>query len=108
MDRFELRKILSENIKTRRKLYSLTQEKLAEAAELSAQTINDIEGCRTWVSDNTLTKIADALSTTPAELLERKINNPKNVDLTLLKSDLEKSINLQIEKTFSVYSNSLQ
>ena len=28
-----------------------SQEKLAELAEVSDQTINDIEGCRTWVSD---------------------------------------------------------
>lgn len=51
MNQIELREILSFNIKQKRKLYSLTQEKLAELTGLSAQTINDIEGCRTWVSD---------------------------------------------------------
>ena len=54
MNQTELRENLSFNIKQRRKLCGFTQEKLAEETELSAQTINDIEGCRTWVSDKTL------------------------------------------------------
>ncbi len=69
MNQKELRENLSLNIKCRRKIYSLTQEKLAEEAGLSAQTINDIEGCRTWVSDKTLVKLSEVLHTTPAELL---------------------------------------
>ena len=45
MNQIELRETLSFNIKQKRKLYSLTKEKLAELTELSAQTIKDIEGC---------------------------------------------------------------
>jgi transcriptional regulator with XRE-family HTH domain len=41
-----------------RKKCGFSQEKLAEAADLSAQSISDIEGCRTWVSDKTLEKLA--------------------------------------------------
>jgi transcriptional regulator with XRE-family HTH domain len=61
MESAELREILSLNIKKERKKLGLTQEKLAEITELSSQTINDIEGCRMWVSDKTITKLARAL-----------------------------------------------
>ena len=57
----DLRKTLSFNIKKQRKILGLTQEKLAEAANLSPQTINDIEGCRMWVSDKTIIKLANVL-----------------------------------------------
>jgi transcriptional regulator with XRE-family HTH domain len=56
-----LRKTLSANIKRHRENEGLTQEKLSERAGISANMINDIEGCRTWVSDKTLVKLAAAL-----------------------------------------------
>jgi len=46
----ELRKTISANIKKCREILSLTQEKLAEAAAISANMVNDIEGCRIWFS----------------------------------------------------------
>jgi transcriptional regulator with XRE-family HTH domain len=57
----DLRRTLSLNIKKQRKILGLTQEKLAETADLSSQTINDIEGCRMWVSDKTILKLAKIL-----------------------------------------------
>jgi transcriptional regulator with XRE-family HTH domain len=39
-----------------------SQERLAEIVNLSAQSISDIEGCRTWVSDRTLENLAKALN----------------------------------------------
>jgi transcriptional regulator with XRE-family HTH domain len=39
----------------------ISQERLAEMANVSSQMINGIEGCRTWVSDNTLEKLARVL-----------------------------------------------
>jgi transcriptional regulator with XRE-family HTH domain len=65
----KLRKILSGNIKKYRKLLGLSQERLAEAAELSVQTVNDIEGCRTWVSDKTIVKLAQSLHIEAYQLL---------------------------------------
>ncbi|MCL2043234.1 MAG: helix-turn-helix transcriptional regulator [Treponema sp.] len=65
----ELRKALSLNIKKQRKMLGLTQEKLAEAANLSHQTINDIEGCRMWVSDKTIIKLADVFQIETYQLL---------------------------------------
>jgi len=61
-DEAKLRKSLSANIKRYRAKLGLSQEKLAEIVELSDQTINDIEGCRTWVSDKTIVKIARAFN----------------------------------------------
>jgi len=69
MEAEKLREILSSNIKRERKKLGLTQEKLAEFAELSAQTINDIEGCRMWVSDKTITKLARILHVEVYQLL---------------------------------------
>jgi transcriptional regulator with XRE-family HTH domain len=64
-----LRKLLSANIKIHRKRLGISQEKLAEITGLSIQTINGIEGCRTWVSDNTFTIIASALGVDAFQLL---------------------------------------
>jgi transcriptional regulator with XRE-family HTH domain len=59
----KIRRILAQNIKSRRENLGLSQEKLAEATNLSVQTINTIEGCRMWVSDKTITRLAKALNT---------------------------------------------
>lgn len=56
----ELQQRLSANLKELRK-GKFTQETLAEAAGLSPQMINNIEGCRRWPSEDTLVKIAGAL-----------------------------------------------
>lgn len=63
-----VRKRLSANIKRARKILALSQERLAEAAGISAQMMNDIEGCRRWPSERTLTRIADALRVDVHEL----------------------------------------
>jgi len=83
MESDRLRKILSLNIKKERKKLGLTQEKLAEIADLSPQTINDIEGCRMWVSDKTMTKLAQVLHIEAYELLV-----PVNPKETLKRDDL--------------------
>jgi transcriptional regulator with XRE-family HTH domain len=64
----KLRASLSTNIKKRRKILGLSQEKLAETANISSNMINDIEGCRTWVSDKTILKLAKALKVEVFEL----------------------------------------
>jgi len=56
-----LRETVSSNIKKHREHLGLTQEKLAEKAGISANMVNDIEGCRTWISDKTLVNLASAL-----------------------------------------------
>jgi len=86
----DLRRTLSLNIKKQRKILGLTQEKLAEAANLSSQTINDIEGCRMWVSDNTILKLAKVLHIDayqlfePATVIKTPISNTVNTDEFIL------------------------
>jgi len=57
----DVKALLALNIRIIRKKWGFSQEKLAEASNLSAQSISDIEGCRTWVSSNALERIAKAL-----------------------------------------------
>ena len=61
MTGLDIRHTLAQNIKNRRKELGITQEKLAELANISAPYMNDIERCQTWVSDKTLAKLATAL-----------------------------------------------
>jgi transcriptional regulator with XRE-family HTH domain len=65
----DLRAILSRNIKAARGTLHITQEKLAEYADLSLSSIIDIERCRTWVSDKTLLNIARVLNMEAYQLL---------------------------------------
>lgn len=111
MTQTELREILSANIKFYRKRLFLTQEKLAEKTGLSAQTINDIEGCRTWVSDKSLIKIAEALYISPADLLiehedkNSSIMNITSSDIYKLKKELKETFLDSIESIFIKYAN---
>jgi len=95
----QLRKILSANIKKYRAEMGLSQEKLAELVALSDQTINDIEGCRTWVSDKTLVKIARALKVEIYQLIYPRTEAEKLFPVRLpaeilleLHSNLEKDM----------------
>ena len=69
-----IRRILAGNIRKYRKNLGYSQEKLAEKAHLSAQTLNDIEGCRRWVSASTITKLAEALHFAEYHLLVPESN----------------------------------
>ena len=64
-----LRQILSENIKEQRQIFGFSQEKLAEMAGLSWQTVNSIECQRTWVSDKTLEALASVFKIETFQLL---------------------------------------
>jgi len=76
-----LRGILATNLKKQRKMLGLSQEKLAEMANVSWQTINSIECHRTWVSDKTLENLADALKIDTFHLLLPIVDTaPKTID----------------------------
>ena len=98
-DEYKLRKLLSANIKKYRTELGLSQEKLAEIVALSDQTINDIEGCRTWVSDKTLVRIARALKVEVYQLIYPETEVGKMFPIRLpsdilleLRTNLEKDI----------------
>ena len=60
-DKPQIRNIIAKNVKKYRKMNLLTQEELAEAADVSNTYIANIECGQTWISDKTLEKIANAL-----------------------------------------------
>ena len=57
----EIQNRLAENLKRIRKQKKLTQFELAEKAGISDETIKNIELCKTWTSEKTLSQITDAL-----------------------------------------------
>jgi len=75
-----IRQILAQNIKKRRESLGMTQEQLAETANLSMQTINTLEGCRMWVSDKSITRIAKALNIEIFQLFMPNRINIKELD----------------------------
>jgi transcriptional regulator with XRE-family HTH domain len=100
-----IRLVLAGNIKKYRKNFGYSQEKLAEKAELSAQTLNDIEGCRRWVSARTMTKLAKALNVVEYQLLvpEDKETSENSRESSLqslisLQSNIINTINIQFDK----------
>jgi len=98
----KVRKRLSANIKAGRERLGFTQERFAEIAGLSTQTISDIEGCRTWVSDKTLVKLADVLKVDISQILaplpekEKKpglfTKQQMNLLRQLIKEDIDKRL----------------
>jgi transcriptional regulator with XRE-family HTH domain len=66
----DLRKILSINIRTAREDLHITQARLAEYADISLSYMSDIEYCKTWVSDKTLSNLAKVLNMEAYELLQ--------------------------------------
>lgn len=96
----DLRKTLSDNIRSYRKELHLTQEQLAENADISFSYLADIEHCKTWISDKTLLKLAKALHKQPFELLI--VQKPENgkIDLHLI-SDIIYEEKKELVKTVS-------
>ena len=100
-----LRKILSLNIKKQREKLGLTQENLAERAEISAAMMNDIEGCRTWISDKTLNKLSSALMIDTYRLFIPEITSREAIpvevvmELTLDLHEMLKAYTDNVEKT---------
>ena len=97
----ELRKTLSNNIRLFRKKLHLTQEQLAENADISLSYLADIEHCKTWISDKTLLKLARALHKQPFELLiAENINKNEKADIHII-SDILSTEKKELTKTGS-------
>jgi DNA-binding XRE family transcriptional regulator len=103
-DEAKLRKVMSANIKYYRAKLCLSQERLAETIGVSDQTINDIEGCRTWVSDKTIVKIARALNIEVYQLLFPKTEAEKLFPIKVpadILQDLKNIIIEDLDRRFS-------
>ena len=68
---------LSQNVKDLRNLRGLTQELLAENSGLSLRTIQRIENNETVPRGDSLKRLAIALSTTPDEIIDWKMQEDK-------------------------------
>ena len=66
----DLRDAFGHNIRTRRKSRGWSQEKLAEKAGVSKNTISDIEACHKFAHAETLINLAIALETEVYELVK--------------------------------------
>jgi len=105
----EIRSILANNLKEQRKKMGLSQEKFAEISGLSIQSINDIEGCRKWISDKTITKLSKALNLECYQLLMPKLTTKRKKEknstqqLWDLMKNLKKSVDSQIVSNFTEY-----
>ena len=64
----ELQTRVIQNIRALRKKAGLSQERLADKADISRQMMNDIEGRRRWLTKRTLVKLANALEVDVHEL----------------------------------------
>jgi transcriptional regulator with XRE-family HTH domain len=103
--------VFARNVKNYRTILQYSQEKLAEKTGLSVQTIKDIEGCRRWVSDNTLTKLAKALKIAEFQLLlPEKYNTEQKYLPSTLKAliTLKKTIKSFTDTQFENTMNDLQ
>jgi len=100
-----LRKILSVNIKKQREKLGITQENLAEKADISAAMMNDIEGCRTWVSDKTLKNLSSALNIDTYRLFIPEITSGEAIpveavmELSIELHEMLKNYTSNVEKT---------
>jgi transcriptional regulator with XRE-family HTH domain len=96
---------LSVNIKARRKALNLSQERLAELANVSVQMIKGIEGRRTWVSDNMLAKLAQVLGVAAFQLLV-PVDDPRissdNPFVSALLCNLQQNIQDDINSRFDL------
>jgi len=99
-----LRKILANNIKKQREKLGLTQEHLAEKADISAAMMNDIEGCRTWISDKTLKNLSSALKIDTYRLFIPEVTSGEAIpaevvmELTLDLQEMLKTYTVNVEK----------
>jgi len=94
-----LRQILSKNIKLLRSKRSLSQEELAEKANISIPFLSNIERSNKWPYPDTLVKIAEALGVEVQALFQE--NSPPKPDsvhdiLSQFKNDLAVSLHKSV------------
>ena len=106
------RKVLSLNLKKHREKLGISQEKLAEIAEISVMMVKDIEGCRTWVSDKTLISLASALKTDiyrllmPDNVYKDEIHQAVQDDLENITQKIRKDVDICLKNAVKLWENS--
>jgi len=98
-----LRAYLSANIKARREALNISQEKLAELANVSVQMVKRIEGQRTWVSDKMLSNLAKVLGVASFQLLvpsSKEASQDAPTVISCLLNNLKQNIHDDINNRF--------
>jgi transcriptional regulator with XRE-family HTH domain len=98
-----LRMLLSANVKARRKTLGISQEKLAELVNVSPKTITDIECCRSWVGDRTMSRLAEALGVEPFQLFVPQDSREDSAGLTTALMRLRQDIIADVNDSVSAY-----
>jgi len=84
-------------------MLDISQEKLAEMADVSIQTIKGIEGRRTWVSDTMLERLAEALGIAAFQLLvpdDKAVMSDDKALISVLLRNLRQNIQNDINTRF--------
>jgi transcriptional regulator with XRE-family HTH domain len=82
----------------------ISQEKLAELADVSVQMVKRIEGQYTWVSDAMLEKLAGALGVSPFQLLapaDESALRDESALISVLLHNLQQNIQDDINARFN-------
>jgi transcriptional regulator with XRE-family HTH domain len=74
----KIRNVLAENMKKNRRLRGLTQEQLAEKADVSSHYVAMVETCKTFPKPEMLERFAETLGIEPYQLftVENDLNEP--------------------------------
>ena len=95
----DIKKRLGENLKRIRKEHGLTQFQLAEKAELSEETVKNIELSRCWTSEKNLSKITKALGIDISSLfmpVESSFTEDSD-EIKALKDEIAKSLQTYVK-----------
>jgi len=98
---------LAANIKARREALGISQERLAELADVSVQTIKGIEGRRAWVGDQMLANLAGVLGVSAFQLLipvDIADSPTDTVVVSALLDNLKRNIQDDINRRFEALS----
>ena len=91
--------ILKENIRKYRKRRDLSQFALASEINISTIFLADIEADNTWVSTQTLVKLAKAFDIEPFELLKPEKESPVSTDQKDLIDRFSKDLAVVLKKS---------
>ncbi len=108
MDSKEIKQIFTDNIRRYRQLNDMTQQELAEAADISVGFLCDLESGKKWGTLETMAKISTALHIKPYQLLEPENNkNPAALiheDLVELSRYISRTVDSRINSLLDKYA----
>lgn len=108
MTPIEIKRVFTENIKKYRMLNNMTQQEMAEAADISVSFLCDLESGKKWGTLETMAKLSKALHIKPYQLLLPEENKNASVklheDLSELTNNLKQTIDSQIQLFMQKYA----